>query len=325
MTFETASISNVGGRAANEDNAGYLEVGNSGCWVVADGLGGHGGGATASRLVVDAVLTSFQSNPIVSPEALRGFLVAAQTAVLREQAEPSLSQMRSTVVVLLANDQAAVCGHIGDSRLYHFQTGAVVFQTTDHSVPGALAAGGSIPYDQIRYHEDRNRVLRSLGNSAEVNPAIAERSISNGDMFLLCSDGFWEYVTEPEMEADATKAAAPADWLRFMASRLLKRAKPEHDNYTAVAVFCGPVALMAPPLEAGGGRSQSPGISHSEKSIWVALWCLGLILAFFLGVALFAQPLAKAVVKGHWPIFAAHKKTTRTGTTPAESPESRGR
>lgn len=303
MIFTTASISNPGGRSANEDNAGHLEFGDSACWVVADGLGGHGGGATASRLVVDTVLTSFRANPTVSAGALRSFLEAAQAAILRQQTEPELAQMRSTVVVLLANGQAAVCGHIGDSRLYHFQDGGLVFQTTDHSVPGALAAGGSIPYEEIRFHEDRNRVLRSLGNSAEVNPAIVERSISSGDRFLLCSDGFWEYVTEAEMGADSAQSAAPANWLNAMTARLVSRAKSEHDNYTAIAVYCGPAASLP--------GSQSSGISPTQKSAWLALWCLGLLLAVFLAASLFYQPFADAVFKGHWPFSAAHKKTTQ--------------
>src|SRR5579872_5943301 len=98
MAFVTASISNPGGRAVNEDHCGYLEVSGAGCWVVADGLGGHGGGATASGLAVDAVIASFRANPSVTADALRSHLIAAHTAILQRQGEPALSQMRSTIV-----------------------------------------------------------------------------------------------------------------------------------------------------------------------------------------------------------------------------------
>ncbi len=151
MAFATASLSSAGGRTVNEDQTGYLDTAGAGCWVVADGLGGHGGGATASRLAVDAVLQSFRANPAISSDAMRVHLAAAHTAVLRQQSEPALSQMRSTIVVLLANERTAVCGHIGDSRLYHFQAGVVDFQTIDHSVPGALAASGAIPLRRTRF------------------------------------------------------------------------------------------------------------------------------------------------------------------------------
>jgi len=299
MGFLTASISQAGGRTVNEDNAGFLEIGSAGCWVVADGLGGHGGGATASHLAVDAVLSSFRANPSVTADALRGYLATAQAVIQQQQGEPGLSQMRSTIVVLLANEQTAVCGHIGDSRLYQFHSGAVAFQTVDHSVPGSLAAAGSIAYDQIRFHEDRNRVLRSLGNNADLNPAITERTLGPGDTFLLCTDGFWEYVTEFEMEADSAKAPAPADWLRFMGSRLLSRAKPDHDNYTALAVvFRSPAApLPAPP--ARGGRADRNPMSLSEKVAWVAMGCLAVTLLIFVAAALFPDPLAAALAKRH--------------------------
>jgi serine/threonine protein phosphatase PrpC len=294
MAFLTASISQAGGRTVNEDNTGFLDMGSAGCWVVADGLGGHGGGATASRLAVDAVLTSFRANPSVSADAVRGYLATAQAAILRQQAEPGLSQMRSTVVVLLANEQTVVCGHLGDSRLYQFRNGAVAFQTVDHSVPGSLAAAGSITYDRIRFHEDRNRVLRSLGNDADPNPVIVERALNPGDMFLLCTDGFWEYVTEFEMEVDSAKAAAPADWLRFMGSRLLSRAKPDHDNYTAIAMVFRPPAAPVPPPPA---RAKENAMSSSERMAWIVFACLALTLLVFAAAAYFADPLAAVIAK----------------------------
>jgi serine/threonine protein phosphatase PrpC len=303
MPFTTASISNSGGRAANEDNAGYLEAAGAGCWVVADGLGGHGGGATASRLAVEAVLSSFRANPVVTANALLGHLAAAHDAILRQQNEPALSQMRSTVVVLLANDQAAVYGYIGDSRLYQFQAGSVEFQTVDHSVPGALAAGGSIAYDQIRFHEDRNRVLRSLGNEGKVNPVIGEVSLCQSDMFLLCTDGFWEYVTEFEMEADLAKASAPADWLRFMVSRLLGRAKTEHDNYTATAIFFRSQTAPLPQARrrrSGGTRQNRSGLT--ERLSWLAIACLTATLLILLGVCLFREQIASVILKRRLPI-----------------------
>jgi serine/threonine protein phosphatase PrpC len=296
MAFLTASISSSGGRTANEDNVGFLEAGGAVCWVTADGLGGHGGGATASRLAVEAVLTSFLADPSVSPKAVRAHVMKANAAIMRQQTEPALSQMRSTIVVVVANEQNAVCGHIGDSRFYHFQGGSVAFQTIDQSVPGALAAAGSIAYDQIRFHEDRNRVLRSLGNEGDINPVIAERQLCQGDMFLLCTDGFWEFVTEFEMEVDSAKAAAPADWLRSMASRLLRRAKPEHDNYSALAVFFRSPAAPLPErrviVTARG--TQQKGLKLAEKLAWLAFACFTITLLVFLGAARFPDLIISA-------------------------------
>lgn len=313
MAFVTGSISNVGGRAVNEDHCGYLELSGAGCWVVADGLGGHGGGATASGLAVDAVLSSFRANPSVTADALRSHLMAAHKAILGRQGEPSLSQMRSTIVVLLASGDRAICGHIGDSRLYQFRNGAVEFQTVDHSVPGALAASGAIQNDDIRFHEDRNRVLRSLGNEEEINPAIVERPIVAGDSFLLCTDGFWEYVTELEMQADTVKAGTPDDWLRFMSSRLLHRAKPENDNWTAIAVYVpgrnGPVSEFRG-TRALGAKPRRMGTL--EKVSWAAITCLTLTLLIFLAIALYPERVAAFFAKQP-PIPVIQKKQSTTG------------
>jgi hypothetical protein len=246
---------------------------------------------------VEAVLASFRANPGITSDALSAHLAAAHAAILRQQVEPALSQMRSTVVVLLANAETAICGHVGDSRLYHFRGGAVEFQTVDHSVPGALAASGAIQLDDIRFHEDRNRVLRSLGNDGDVNPVIEELSLNPGDAFLLCTDGFWEYVTEMEMEADSAKAQAPADWLRFMASRLLSRAKPENDNWTAMGVFFGSQTAPVTERHAKGGGTKRRRLSLMEKFSWVAIFCLTATLLVFLGVALYPERVAAILKK----------------------------
>jgi serine/threonine protein phosphatase PrpC len=101
-----------------------------------------------------------------------------------------------------------------------------------------LCKAGEITPAQIRFHEDRNRLLRSLGNSG-FNPTIRENSapLEPQDAFLLCSDGFWEYVNEREMEADLATAPGPKDWLTSMEARLKARVKSEHDNYSAIAVW----------------------------------------------------------------------------------------
>jgi serine/threonine protein phosphatase PrpC len=250
MPFRTATVSSPGGRPGNEDSRGYLELGSAACWVVADGLGGHAGGAIASRLAVDAALASFRANPEVTADALRAHIRQAEALVRQHQADPAMAQMRTTVVVLLANVREAFLGHVGDSRGYCFQAGRVLCQTRDDSVPGALAASGSIRACEIRDHEDRSRLLRSLGN-ANLGPIpVSSFSLCRGDAFLLCSDGFWEHVTETEMEIDWTKSPTPSDWLGFLVARLLARAPSDHDNYTAIAIsFDSPTAPVPSPPE----------------------------------------------------------------------------
>ena len=240
MRFITATMSKTGGRKQNQDYCCYSIKDQASCWVLADGLGGHRGGEIASKLASDKILESFEVNPEISSSALTKYLETAQAAVIkRQKEEPMFFSMRTTIVVLIADLQSAMWAHIGDSRLYHFRSGRIIFQTKDHSVPQAMADAGDIAPEEIRLHEDRNRLLRALGKEGDLRPVIKEEPVplQNGDAFLLCTDGFWEYVTETEMEVDIARSNNPDEWLEKMELRIQERAKEGHDNYSAIAVF----------------------------------------------------------------------------------------
>jgi serine/threonine protein phosphatase PrpC len=236
MRFVSARLSERGGRKVNEDACASQASNGLECWVLADGLGGHTGGEVASRLCVEEILGAFGREPLLSAEALNRHIAAAQSALAaRQGASEDLAEMRSTVVVLVA----ALWAHVGDSRLYHLRGGRIIAQTQDHSVPQMLAAAGDLPVDLIRHHPDRNRLLRSLGQPGEVKAAIESRPapLRPGDAFLLCTDGFWELVSETEMEIDFAKSAHPHAWLTLMQERLKKRIAPDGDNYSALGIF----------------------------------------------------------------------------------------
>jgi serine/threonine protein phosphatase PrpC len=203
-------------------------------------LGGHGGGANASQLAVETILQCFRTAPEVSTNALEAYLAAANQAIVGQQStDPALLRMASIAVVLVSNYREGLWAHIGDSRLYHFRAGRLASQTKDHSVAQALADAGDIPAAQIRFHPDRSSLRRSLGKAEQAQPSVLASPVATqpGDAFLLASDGFWEYVTETEMEVELSKAIAPGDWLRTMERRLRAKAALDHDNYSAVAVF----------------------------------------------------------------------------------------
>ncbi len=237
--FSTAVLSEAGGRAGNQDCARYGMRGGLYCWALADGLGGHGGGESAAELAVTSILGQFESYAECSPAALRTYVEAAAQAVVHGQRQnPAHAAMRTTLVVLLADSAGAMWAHAGDTRLYYLRAGRIASQTRDHSVPQAMVDAGRMSAGEIRFHEDRNRLLRSLGGG-ESGATFEDqaRRIAPGDAFLLATDGFWEYVRELEMEVELAKAAAPGEWLAGMAARLRARAPEGNDNYSAIAVF----------------------------------------------------------------------------------------
>lgn len=243
LSFTSASLSKPGARAGNEDACGVREDARGGVWIVADGLGGHGGGEVAAQIAVQTLLGAIDPAADVGPDGLADALSSAAQALRdRQQAEPALSGMRTTVVILISDGARARWAHLGDSRLYWFRSGRIRAQTEDHSVPQALVKAGELAPEAVRFHEDRNRLLRTLGEEKPPRPTIVQMplALAAGDAFLLCSDGFWESVTEGEMEIALAKAADPTHWLSMMERRLIAREQSGQDNYTAIGIWVQP-------------------------------------------------------------------------------------
>ena len=233
--LQIAVYSDPGGRKENEDSVRFLRQGqDSLCLIVADGLGGHGGGKTASSAAVEAVCAGWSGE--ADPSDLAERIAQAHQAVRKRQT-PDCT-MKSTAVVLAVHGTDAAWAHVGDSRLYHFFQGRLDFQTRDHSASQVAVMLGEITPDQIRFHEDRSRILRALGQEGDLHAETGSRTLAPGrHAFLLCSDGFWEYVLEEEMGQDLAAAADPADWIARMRARLRARVPADNDNNTAAAVW----------------------------------------------------------------------------------------
>lgn len=233
-------ISKAGGRKYNQDYCAYAEAEGCYCFALADGLGGHHGGATAAKIIVNGTLDAFKAKPEMSVKTLKDYMENARSAFIAERAkDKTLAGMKATLVVVVTNQREMLWSYIGDSRFYLFRSDEIVVQTKDHSVPRHLADSGEIAVEQIRFHEDRNRLTRAFDGCSIERMVFAEESfhLSLNDVFLLCSDGFWEYVLEDEMLSDLKASDTPAAWLKLMESRLINSADDNHDNYSAMAIF----------------------------------------------------------------------------------------
>lgn len=229
-----SSYSDIGGRSCNEDSVRIKDIGTGICAVVADGLGGHGGGDVASKEAVGIICGGWQGG--ATPESLSELIQAAHQRILSLQ-NPSC-QMKSTAAILSVEGDRIDYAHVGDTRIYHFVDGKLVFQTKDHSASQIAVVLGQITPDQIRFHEDRARIFRALGQEGELTVDAAEETLAPGNhAFLLCTDGFWEYVYEDEMTDALAKASSPEDWLAGMRKLHTARVPEDNDNNTAAAVW----------------------------------------------------------------------------------------
>ena len=235
LKIRTASVSDCGGKSINDDTVKILQ--ERGVYVfVGDGLGGYAGGRMASEAAGEILIGLAKQENMTSEASLLQAAERANEAVKQLQ-EAHSGNMKTTCVFLGIEENMVRWMHIGDSRLYHFRRGKLLSQTKDHSVSQLAVMMGEITLAQIRHHEDRNRVLRALG-AENAKPDISkEMEAAPGDAFLLCTDGFWEFVLEEEMEKLLKTVTEPDVWLKEMEKLLRERIPEDTDNYTAAAVF----------------------------------------------------------------------------------------
>lgn len=205
LQIETASLTDVGHvRAQNEDSCDEFE-GTQGTrlLVVADGMGGHRGGATASRVAVETIGRVFAEGCDPPDAMLRHAFETANRGVFELAAEtPGLLGMGTTCVALLLEPgEGGWVAHVGDSRAYRMRDGCLESLTADHSVVAELERRGVVTPEEARVHPRRNELLRSIGVGHTVDVELAPVSVEKGDRFLLCSDGLCGVVREREIEA----------------------------------------------------------------------------------------------------------------------------
>lgn len=235
-----ASVTNCGSREINEDSLGVKIGEKKSCFVLCDGLGGHGMGDVASGLVTQRMLTSFEEG-VPLETYVRDIFLTAQEELLQEQnAKNAKSKMKTTVVCMATDEKKAYVGYIGDSRFYAFSKGKVKLQSKDHSVPYMLYLSRAIREEEIRNHPDRNMLLRVMGTpwQTPMYEVLKPFPLKKYDAFLLCSDGFWELITEKQMGELLIKSETPKEWLDAMTCVVQENGKDkEMDNFSAIAIM----------------------------------------------------------------------------------------
>ena len=245
VQLELAILSRPGVRGYNEDACGHWHSGTHLCCVVADGAGGHGGGDVASKLAVQHLIERYALAPAATAADVRRLLVEANGVILDHRRDAAAHQNMHTTVVALFVDLAlglARWGHCGDSRLYAFRAGALALRTRDHSLVQSLVDGGLLSEAGTRSHPQRSELLSALGTQGDelqLSVSDAPWRLEAGDVFLLCTDGLWEYIEDDALQQSLAAAGEPQAWLAALESMVLRNAahKPDHDNFSALAVW----------------------------------------------------------------------------------------
>jgi type VI secretion system protein ImpM len=205
-------------RSTNQD--AWIDRGDAGCWVVADGMGGHADGERASRAVVDAVSAQLRAAASLASTSLmvRAGIEAANDTLRQGVAEDDDQAAGSTVVALAICGNEAAALWMGDSRLYLWRAGSVV-QVTDDHVSGDHA------------HE----ITRAVGGTASAEVDEKRFTVHAGDRLLLCSDGVHGVLPGEALITLMAAAMDPLSLVQSIEKAVLAGRAP--DNYTAVSVF----------------------------------------------------------------------------------------
>ncbi len=209
-TVEIAGFTDTGlTRDHNEDCIGY-DI-SSGIAVLADGMGGHQAGEIASRMAVEQVLRQMKTRliretdrPITSSQMLNmvsnTILVSNRKIFEASEEIKTRNGMGTTVVAAIVDGPHLYAGHVGDSRLYQFRDGGLKRITRDHSLVQDLIDKGFYTEDEAKLASINHVVTRALGTAEEVEVDILQQEAERDDLFLLCSDGLSDMLSDSMIE-----------------------------------------------------------------------------------------------------------------------------
>lgn len=171
--------------------------------VLADGMGGANAGEIASRMAVDSVVESYFGSSGPPSPALRDALVEANRRIFEAAQAPETNGMGTTCSALVVLDKAAYLAHVGDSRIYHLREGHLQRLTRSHSLWAEQVERGVV---SPATRAGQNVLTRVVGVPEPLEPDVLDGlGVRRGDRFLLCSDGLWGVVTDPELASTMEK------------------------------------------------------------------------------------------------------------------------
>jgi len=203
-------------------------------FAVADGMGGAQAGEVASKLAA-AALEDTDPGTMSGPEKLTELIQEANRRVYeRANADPTTSGMGTTMTVALVEGHTVTIGHVGDSRAYRIRNGELEQLTEDHSLVNELLKSGKLSRDEADMHPQRSVITRAVGTDPDVDVDAYVIESEVGDIFILCSDGLTDMVSDEEILEIVEKHPGDLDRVTKSLVSAANRGGGE-DNITVVA------------------------------------------------------------------------------------------
>lgn len=224
-------------RSENQDSYAFSQTPCASLYIVADGMGGARGGATASIMAVNVIAReAFSSSGTITVESLDAAVLKANALVFAfGNRDEELSGMGTTVVALAIAGDSAILSYVGDSRIYICRDGSITQLSRDHTLVQELVDSGAIDSSEAVNHPIAHMLTRSLGPLAAVDVETfqLEGGLKVGDKFLLCCDGLYNHV-----EADEMRVFLEENDINAAAQKLIDKANERGgtDNITVQVI-----------------------------------------------------------------------------------------
>lgn len=243
LVIRAAGGTDVGCVRERNEDAYRIDL-ESGIFIMADGVGGHGGGDKAAQMATTLLPEILRRRVAESPEphssddpAIAAMLGDSLHELGHHMHEAGASRleykdMGATVVVALLTARHAHIAHMGDSRAYLLRDGSLRQLTEDHSIVGLLVRNGEITPQEAENHPAKGRISRFVGMEADVPATTRAVELRAGDRLLLCTDGLWGMLPDAQLMAILAEGNDPEGTCTSLLAAG-KRAGGQ-DNLTAV-------------------------------------------------------------------------------------------
>jgi serine/threonine protein phosphatase PrpC len=220
MKFEYFCLTDTGQVRENNEDAVAIDAGNQ-IAVLADGMGGYNAGEVAAAMATTFVTTELgrwiagggsQASGRELSRAMEICITNANRAVFdAASTHPAYAGMGTTLVVGVFQNARALIGHVGDSRCYRLRHGTLVQLTRDHSLLQEQIDAGLLSPEQAQFFVHKNLVTRALGVEDTVLLEVSEYRAEEGDLYLMCSDGLNDMVSDERIAAILMPAGTLAE------------------------------------------------------------------------------------------------------------------
>ena len=202
LRVEMAAATDVGQiRERNEDALRIFP--DAGVAVLSDGMGGHNAGNVASHMAVEIIaselVTDAGDRPLTEDSLVDALASANESIRAVARSQPECHGMGATVVVAAFLGHRLLAAHLGDSRLYRYWNDQLQQLTEDHTLAQQYVNQGVIGAREAKNWVGRNMLVRGLGIDRKVKPGLTEATLQHGQVYLLCSDGLTDAVSDEEI------------------------------------------------------------------------------------------------------------------------------